>query len=533
MDNGVRGTRAREFNRFAAGSARLVLGGGRIYWAWMIFLAVLIAVGAFAYWRQLTIGLELTAMRDPVSWGFYIGNFTFMVGVAAAAVILVIPAYVYDWKPIREIVIFGELLAISAIVICLLLVMVDIGRPERFWHMMPIVGYLNFPNSLLAWDMLVLNLYLAVNVTVVAHILYRAYAGRPYDKRLVVPLVLFSIPMAIGIHTVTAFLYNGLAARPYWNASILAPQFLASAFSAGPAILLVMLQILRRATRFEIRDEAIWKIAELMAYAIFLNLFLHGAEVFKEYYSNTEHALHTRYWFQGLGEHRTLVPYAWTAVSLNLLALVLFLVPATRRNVITLNIGCAATYAGCYIEKGMGLIIPGFTPSTLGEIYVYVPTLTEVSVAAGIFAFGFLLFTVLLRIAVPILLGEFRMGTSHTEETTMKRSLTIAGAAGAILLAATVASAQDAKAEKGMKIFAEQKCTTCHSIAGKGNKKGALDTVGSKLTPAEIREWIVDPVGMAAKTKPAPTRKPVMKKKPLAAGDVDALVALLSGLKKS
>jgi molybdopterin-containing oxidoreductase family membrane subunit len=218
--------------------------------------------------------------------------------------------------------------------------------------------------------------------------------------------------MAIGIHTVTAFLYNGLAARPYWNSSILAPQFLASAFSSGPAILLVVLQLLRRFTRFEIRNEAIWKIAELMAYAIFLNLFLHGAEAFKEYYSNTEHLLYTRYWFQGIDGHRTLVPYAWSAVALNLTALGLFLIPAARRNVVTLNLGCLATYAGCYIEKGMGLIIPGFTPDTLGEIYEYSPTMTELRVAAGVFAIGFLVFTLLLKVAVPVLLGELRLAAA-------------------------------------------------------------------------------------------------------------------------
>ena len=236
----------------------------------------------------------MTAMRDQVSWGFYIGNFTFLVGVAAAAVVLVIPAYIYDWKPIREIVIYGELLAVSAIVMCLLFVMVDIGRPDRFWHLIPPWGHLNFPRSILAWDVLVLNLYFLINFVVVTHILYRAFHGRHYDKRLVVPLVLLSIPMAVGIHTVTAFLFNGLAARPYWNSSILAPQFLASAFCSGPAILLVVLQVLRRFTRFEMKDEAIWKIAELMAYATFLNLFLHGAEAFKEYYSNTQHLLYTR-----------------------------------------------------------------------------------------------------------------------------------------------------------------------------------------------------------------------------------------------
>ena len=134
-------------------------------------------------------------MRDQVSWGFYIGNFTFLVGVAAAAVVLVIPAYVYDWKPIREIVIFGELLAISAIIMCLLFVLVDIGRPDRFWHLLPPARAPELPAArILAWDVLVLNLYFVINFVVVTHILYRAFHGRHYDKRLVVPLVLLSIP---------------------------------------------------------------------------------------------------------------------------------------------------------------------------------------------------------------------------------------------------------------------------------------------------------------------------------------------------
>ena len=405
-----------QFPRFVAGSARLVRHGNGAYWAWLAFLGLLILSGAEAYGRQLSAGLVVTAMRDQVSWGFYIGNFTFLVGVAAAAVVLVIPAYVYDWKPIREIVIYGELLAISAILMCLLFVTVDLGRPDRFWHLLPLVGRLNFPSSLLAWDVLVLNVYFVINLTVATHILYRAFNGRHYDKRLVVPLVLLSIPMAVGIHTVTAFLYNGLAARPYWNSSILAPQFLASAFCSGPAILLIVLQVLRRFTAFEIRDEAIWKIAELMAYAMFLNLFLHGAEAFKEYYSDTEHLLYTRYWYQGLGPHTTLVPYAWSAVALNLSAFLLFIVPAARRHWVTLNLGCLATYAGCYIEKGMGLIIPGLTPDALGEIYQYAPSMTELRVAAGVFAVGFLAFTLMLKVAVPISLGEFQ-GTDASRTT--------------------------------------------------------------------------------------------------------------------
>jgi molybdopterin-containing oxidoreductase family membrane subunit len=386
----------------------MVSRGDRLYWSWLAFLAVLIVSGVLAYASQATNGLVVTAMRDQVSWGFYIGNFTFLVGVAAAAVVLVIPAYLYHWKPIREIVIFGELLAVSAIVMCMLFVTADVGRPERLWHLIPLVGHLNFPRSLLAWDVAVLNVYFVVNFVVVTHIVYRAFQGRHYTKKLVIPLVLFSIPMAVSIHTVTAFLYNGMAARPYWNSSILAPQFLASAFCSGPAILLMALQVLRRVTRFEIQDAAIWKIAELMAYAMFVNLFLHGAEAFKEYYSNSEHLLYTEYWFEGLAGHGTLVPYAWAAISLNVLSLVLFGVPKFRRNWVLLNVGCIATYAGVYIDKGMGLIIPGLTPDTLGEIYEYYPTLTEVRVAAGIFAIGFLLFTLMLKVAVPILLGELQ-----------------------------------------------------------------------------------------------------------------------------
>ena len=310
------------------GSVRLVLRGNGLYWGWVALLAVLIASGAAAYAGQLSTGLIVTTMRDQVSWGFYIGNFTFLVGVAAAAVVLVIPAYVYDWKPIKEIVILGELLAISAIVMCMLFVLVDIGHPERFWHLIPPLGHLNLPRShpglgrrgaerLLRGQLRRRHLHPVSRVLPPA---LRQAPGRPRSSSL-------SIPMAVSIHTVTAFLYNGLAARPYWNSSILAPHFLASAFCSGPAILLIVLQLLRRFTRFEIQDEAIWKIAELMAYAMFLNLFLHGAEAFKEFYSNTEHLLFTRYWFQGLGEHRTLVPFAWTAVALNVAAFVLFIVP--------------------------------------------------------------------------------------------------------------------------------------------------------------------------------------------------------------
>jgi len=390
---------------FVTGSARLAFRGGRAYHLWMAALGVLFLWGVTAYGRQLTQGLIATNMRDQVSWAFYIGNFTFLVGVAAAAVMLVVPAYIYHWKPIKEIAIFGELLAISAIVMCMLFVLVDVGRPDRVWHLAPFIGSLNLPSSLLGWDVLVLNAYLVLNVVIVVHLLYTAYHRRPYRRNFVVPLLLFSIPAAVAIHTVTAFVYNGTAARPFWNSAILAPRFLASAFCSGPAILLILFQILRRTTSIEIKDEAIWKIAELMAYAMFLNLFLFGAEIFREYYSNTHHLIHTQYLYSGVHGHDALVPFAWASLACSVIAFLLFLIPATRRNFVTLNLGCLLIYVGVYIEKGMALVIPGMTPDTLGEFYEYVPTWTEVRIGAAIFAVGFMVFTVLCKIAIPILQG--------------------------------------------------------------------------------------------------------------------------------
>jgi molybdopterin-containing oxidoreductase family membrane subunit len=370
-------------------------------------LLALIAIGLLAYSFQLRQGLIATNMRDQVSWAFYVGNFTFLVGIAAAAVMLVIPAYVYDWGPIKEVAILGELLAISAIIMCLLFVLVDMGRPDRFLHIMPFLGSPNFPMSVMAWDALVLNVYLGVNLAVVIHILYTGFYGKPYNKKIVIPLVLFSIPMAVSIHTVTAFLYNGMAARPYWNASILAPRFIASAFCSGPAVLLILFQVLRKRTGLPIKDEAIQKVAELMAYTMFLNLFLLGAELFKEYYSATEHLLYTQYFWSGIGPHKALVPYAWGGLAATVIAFFIFLVPKWRRNMMLLNIGCGLIYFGVYIEKGMGLVMPGMTPDTLGEIYEYQPTFVEWGVTAGIYGIGFLVVTFLVKLAVPILSGHF------------------------------------------------------------------------------------------------------------------------------
>jgi Ni/Fe-hydrogenase subunit HybB-like protein len=386
---------------------RMVFVGTKIYYLWCAFLLTVIGIAIAFYLKQLDTGLIVTNMRDQVSWGLYIGNFTYLVGVAAAAVLLVIPAYIYHFDPIKEIVVLGELLAASAIIMALLFVCADLGRPDRFWHLIPLIGFLSFHDSLLAWDVVVLNGYLVLNTVVPIYILVKTYFGKEPNRRLVIPLVLLSIPWAVGIHTVTAFLYNGLAARPFWNASILAPRFLASAFCSGPAMAIIIFQILRKTAGMKIKNEALFKISELMAYAMFINLFLLGAELFKEYYSGTIHLAPMEYLYQGLHGHNTLVPWIWSAMFMNVTAFVLFLIPKTRENIVTLNIGSLFIITGVWIEKGLGLIVPGFIPDPLGEIYDYMPNSTEIAISLGIWAFGLLIFTLFMRIAVPIQRGDF------------------------------------------------------------------------------------------------------------------------------
>jgi Ni/Fe-hydrogenase subunit HybB-like protein len=395
------------FLRFVVGSFKILTKGSKSYYAWVTLLILLVIWGAFGYASQLANGLIETHMRDSVSWAFYIGNFTFLVGVAAASVMLVIPAYIYQWKPIKEIVIFGELLAICAVVMCICFIIVDIGNPLRFWHMLPIVGTMNFPSSLLSWDFFVLSSYFLLNLVIVVYLLYSHFYNREYKKSFVMPLVLFSIPLAIGIHTVTAFLFNALPGRPFWNSALLAPRFLASAFCSGPAILLILFQILRKITKFEIKDEAIWRIAELMVYAMFIYLFFTVAELFKEFYSGTENILYWRYLLFGIGKNTEIVVYSWSSIIMGSIAFFLFLIPATRKNFLTLNIGAVLIYMSVYIEKGIALIVPGFTPDTLGQIYVYTPSMTEIRTAVMIFSAGFLLFTFISKIAIAIIFEDY------------------------------------------------------------------------------------------------------------------------------
>jgi molybdopterin-containing oxidoreductase family membrane subunit len=379
----------------------------------MFFLTVFVLLGINAYCKQLVQGLATTGMTDQVSWGFYIANFTFLVGMAAAAVMLVIPVYIYKNRELHDLVIFGELFAVAAIVMAMLFVTVDLGRPDRFHHLLL---RFNFPISMLTWDVLVLNGYLLLNLHICGYLVYCAYRRREPSRVFYIPFVFVAIVWAISIHTVTAFLYSGLGGRPFWNSAVVAPRFLASAFAAGPAFLILTLSVLRRYTAYDVPARAFMTLRNVVTVALTINMFLLGSEAFTEFYTDSAHVASARYLFLGLHGHNALVPWIWTAIGLNVVAMVLLYSPVSRRLPVLLA-ACVMLIVGIWIEKGMGMIVPAFVPTPLGEIVEYLPTVNESLVTAGIWAGGLLIFTILVRVTVPVLSGQLTMDREYSPGT--------------------------------------------------------------------------------------------------------------------
>jgi len=394
----------REYPRFLYRCFRISFVGNWQYHLWMLTLTVFAILGLNAWCRQFVQGLVTTGMTDQVSWGLYIANFTFLVGMAAAAVMLVIPVYIYRNRELHDLVIFGEQLAIASIIMCLLFVTADLGQPLRFHHLLL---RLNFPISMLSWDVIVLNVYLLLNMHICGYLIYCAYRKKAPSRWVYIPFVFIAIVWAISIHTVTAFLYVGLGARPFWNSAIIAPRFLSSAFAAGPAFVILTLQIIARTTGYSVSEKGLSLLRGIVTVALLINMFLLACEVFTEFYTDSAHVVSSEYLFFGKDGAHALVPWIWTAIAFSGVALFLLLTPLAARTGV-MNVACVSCFFGIWIEKGMGLIVPAFIPTPLGQVVEYLPTLNETLVCLGIWSFGILIYSWMLHVAIPIMNGSLR-----------------------------------------------------------------------------------------------------------------------------
>ena len=376
----------------------IAVKGNRNYWIWIVFLLVVIGIAKLAYLDQFMNGLMITGMSRDVSWGFYIANFTFLVGVAAGGVMVVIPYYLHDYERFHRITILGEFLAVSSVLMCMLFIVVDLGQPMRAANVL-----LNpTPYSMLFWDALVLNGYLFLNIVIGWKLLEAERNGVPAAK-WVKALIYVSIPWAFGIHTVTAFLYSGLPGRGFWLTAVLAPRFLASAFAAGPAFLILLCFIIRKVTDFDPGTKAMQTLMKIITYALIANVFFFFCEVFTVFYSQIpEHMDHLKYLFFGHDGHGVLVPWMWTSMFLMLSAIGLLVVPKIRNNEKYMPILCVMVFVGTWIDKGMGMIAGGFVPNPMHMYNEYTPTPLELLITVGVYACGFFVLTILFKIATRI-----------------------------------------------------------------------------------------------------------------------------------
>jgi molybdopterin-containing oxidoreductase family membrane subunit len=378
------------------------LKGNNYYWIWLAFLGTFMAIGALCYIRQFNYGLGMTGMSRSVSWGVYISQFTFLVGVAAGGVMLVLPYYIHNYKVFGKITILGEFLAIAALIMCLMFIIADLGQPLRALNVL----LYPTPNSMLFWDMLVLNGYLFLNI-LCGWVILTAERKQVKPPKWIYIFVYISIPFAISIHTVTAMLYCGLPGRHFWLSAIIAPRFLASAFAAGPALILFVSLILKRVANFDAGKEAQDKIVTIILYAAIVNAFFVMLEFFVGFYSNIPGHKHTlQYLFFGLEHHgevyNNLVPYMWGFVVLCIAGITLLSIPYTRRNDLWLGIGAASIFIGLWLDKGIGFVLGGFVPTPLEEIVEYYPTLNEVMITIAVWCTGFFILTVLYKIAIDV-----------------------------------------------------------------------------------------------------------------------------------
>jgi len=374
------------------------LKGNKQYYGWIAALLVVIGVGFACYLWQFQFGLGITGMSRDVSWGFYIAQFTFLVGVAASAVMVVLPYYLHNYKAFGRITILGEFLAVASVTMCILFIFVDLGQPTRVFNVL----LHPTPNSVLFWDMIVLNGYLFLNIIIGWNVL-EAERNNVAPAAWLKPLIYLSIPWAVSIHTVTAFLYCGLPGRGFWLTAILAPRFLSSAFAAGPAFLILLCMLVRKLTKFDPGKEQIQSLAKVVAYAICINVFFFLCEVFVVFYSRIpEHMDHFKYLFVGLHGHGALVPWMWASMILMVVSIILLVNPATRKNETTLVAACITVFIGTWIDKGLGMISGGFVPNPLHHVNEYVTTIPELAISIGVWATGFLVLTALFKIAVSI-----------------------------------------------------------------------------------------------------------------------------------
>lgn len=239
------------------------------YKIWIGLLLMIIAAATTMYVRQLKIGLGTTDMRDIASWGLYIANFVFLIAVSLVGSLISAILKLSSIKWATPLTRIAEIIAVAALFSALLIIVVDMGRPDRLWHIF-IYGRLQSP---IVWDIIVVNTYLVISLLLLylplipdiamlrknmTHkprwqqkmykVLSLGWQGTSEQYKLLTisvnVLIVLIIPIAFSIHTVTSWLFASTL-RPGWDSTIFGPYFVAGAFMVGSATVIMVMYVIR------------------------------------------------------------------------------------------------------------------------------------------------------------------------------------------------------------------------------------------------------------------------------------------------
>jgi len=388
-------------------------------WRFYVLVGILLALigwALYAYSVQLSMGLGATGMNAPAYWGIYIVNFVYLIGLSAGGVIVASLAYVFNLKEYRPVARIAELLAITCLVLAVIFVTLDVGRPERLLN---IVLFGN-PWSPLVWDFVVIAVYLAICLVygylgtrpdIVAAMkaipkrtrLYRLLAlwytdvspkALQKDHRTLRLVAFAALPSAIALHSVTAWILGLMKAQPGWHTALLAPLFVVSAVISGLALVIVTTVAIRRFLHADIDDSLITKLGRFLVWLIPLDFYFAFAELITIQYGREPAQFTTL-------QDITLGPMAWAFWTEMIAGLLIpFLLIAHPKSRTPRRVGIAAflVFIGVFFKR-IDIVIPSlifrWLPFPAGS---YSPTWVEMSLMAGVYAFGILVILLLSKL---------------------------------------------------------------------------------------------------------------------------------------
>jgi molybdopterin-containing oxidoreductase family membrane subunit len=388
-------------------------------WIGLLLLGVALGLGAWIY--QLANGLAATNMRNPMMWGLYITLFMYFVGLSAGGLIVASAGRLFGATRLKPVVRVAVLEAMVAVMIAALLLLPDIGRPDRVWHLL---AYAHF-TSPLVWDLTIVTVYFLISATYV-WVYTRAdlaRAGSPLalgtgtgegwlrrDDLLKGVLAAVGLPAAILLHSITAWIFGLQISRGFWYSAIMAPMFIASALVSGTALMILLALVVRRAGRVSFKDDLVRYLGGMLAVFVAVEAFLVFSEMLTAAYPGAG--------FEADPAWRLLNgPYAgffWFEVLAGLVVpFVLLAVPRLRARPGWVAAASLFAVAGILIHR-VNIVLNGLSYATVpyppgvpigvaqpvGQTsfaltYFYKPALIEYLVAGGVICFGALVFTLL------------------------------------------------------------------------------------------------------------------------------------------